>query len=83
MADLSPVMQMLMENLRRLLNMALCFLDRTFCKSDCINKECPRFFSEELRLRAQRWAKEILKTPGGAPIAFADFSTTCPDYKKP
>lgn len=53
----------------------ICFRDMTFCKSDCINTECGRHYGDDDREAAIKWW-------GGedAPIAFSDFSKTCPDY---
>ena len=56
----------------------ICYKDQTFCSSDCVNKNCFRYFGEEERKGAKAWW-------GGddAPVAFADFSLNCPDYKPP
>lgn len=55
----------------------LCFKDQTFCASDCKNDTCFRHFTDETHQAAREWW-------GGddAPIAFSDFSKTCPGYKK-
>lgn len=61
----------------------LCFRDMTFCKSDCINTECRRHFGEDDRAAAAKWW-EMFKSPDeGPPIAFADFSKGCKDYRPP
>lgn len=52
----------------------MCYKDKTFCSSDCVFKECPRFFGEEEREGARRWWSH---DPDNAPIAFADFSPSC------
>ena len=49
----------------------LCYRDRTFCHSDCINTECRRYLPPTDEIRA----KEL-----ELPIAWSDFSTDCPDY---
>jgi len=46
------------------------YRDMTFCKSDCIDSKCPRFLSEEEKRSAK------------LPIAWSDFSKSCPDYTK-
>ena len=51
--------------------------DKTFCKSDCTNAGCYRFFSEQDRQGARAWMGE------DAPIAWADFSGNCEEYLKP
>lgn len=58
----------------------MCYLDQTFCSSDCINTECFRNFSPEKREGAKRWWKDM---PGSAPIAFSDFSKGCEEYVRP
>lgn len=57
--------------------MALCYKDQTFCSSDCKNDTCFRHFTDEIHEAARKWW-------GGdnAPIAFSDFSKTCPGYRK-
>lgn len=57
--------------------MALCYKDQTFCASDCKNDTCFRHFTDETHEAARKWW-------GGdnAPIAFSDFSKTCPEYVK-
>jgi hypothetical protein len=56
----------------------LCFRDMTFCGSDCANTECRRHFGEEEKDAAHIWWGS-----DGAPVAFSDFSDTCPGYRKP
>lgn len=60
----------------------ICFLDRTFCSSDCTNSECSRNLTPELRAGARRWwgrdcADEDI------PIAFTDYKTGCNRYLAP
>lgn len=55
----------------------ICYRDMTFCSSDCDNRECRRHFSEEVEKGARKWWSH---DPDNAPIAFSDFSKTCPDY---
>ena len=52
----------------------LCYKDRTFCSSDCTNRDCYRYLTPEDRNRAAEM---------DLPIAWSDFSDTCPDYKEP
>ena len=33
----------------------ICYKDKTFCSSDCTNKDCHRFFSDEVREGARKW----------------------------
>ena len=58
----------------------ICYKDKTFCSSNCTNKDCHRFFSDEAREGARKWWRH---DPDNAPIAFSDFSGTCPVYIKP
>jgi hypothetical protein len=54
----------------------ICFRDRQFCASDCVNSDCYRNFSDEQKAAAEKWW-------GGpdAPIDLADLSDGCADYK--
>lgn len=54
----------------------ICFKDMSFCGSDCTNSKCRRHFGEGDRLAAKRWWGS-----DEAPVAFTDFSGTCPDYE--
>ncbi len=58
----------------------MCYLDKTFCSSDCKNQHCNRFWTDELHEGARQWWKDL---PGDAPVAFSDFSPTCKEYLKP
>jgi hypothetical protein len=53
--------------------MALCYKDKTFCRSDCANTTCFRFMYRGLIKEADDF---------GLPIAVADFSVDCKDYIK-
>jgi len=59
----------------------LCYKDKTFCKSDCVNEKCFRFFSEDDRIGSEKWAKSFGMEY--APIAFSDYSNVCKCYMKP
>ena len=59
--------------------MALCYKDRTFCASDCINTKCYRHFGEEEREGARKWWDH---DPDNAPVAMSDYSWDCGDYMK-
>lgn len=52
----------------------LCYRDMTFCKSDCTNKQCPRFVTQAVRERADF---------AGLPLALADMSKDCKEYLPP
>jgi len=55
----------------------ICYRDMTFCSALCGTEDCPRQFTEEHRLKAEKWWEGC---EGGPPVAFSDFSATCPDY---
>lgn len=57
--------------------MALCYKDQTFCSSDCKNTTCFRHWTDELHQQAREWWDH---DPDNAPVAFSDFSKTCPGY---
>ena len=54
----------------------ICFKDKTFCSAPCKNHHCHRNWTDELHHAAVKWW-------GGddAPVAFADYSKTCEEYK--
>lgn len=58
----------------------ICYKDRAFCSSDCVNRECYRNLTPELREGARRWWSH---DPDNVPIAFSDFSKDCVAYIKP
>jgi len=51
----------------------ICYRDQSYCASDCINSQCFRYLSDEVKARAN----EVR-----LPIATADFSEECQDYIK-
>lgn len=53
----------------------ICFKDMTFCSWPCANMDCPRQFTEADNQAAIKWWGS-----DEAPVAFADFHETCPDY---
>tara|TARA_R100000687_G_C6382291_1_gene133220 strand:- start:394 stop:573 length:180 start_codon:yes stop_codon:yes gene_type:complete len=57
----------------------ICFRDMTFCWSNCTNTACHRYFGEEEQKAAEDWWEPL---EGEPPVAFSDFSSTCPDYKE-
>ena len=61
--------------------MALCYKDKTFCSSDCTRSDCYRYFSEEDRKGAKKWAKVLGVKE--ASIAWSDYSEVCFYYKPP
>lgn len=58
----------------------MCFRDTSFCSSDCTQPRstCDRRFDDSVQKEADAWWGKP-----GAPIAFMDFSKTCPLYKAP
>jgi len=58
--------------------MALCYKDKTFCKSDCVNTQCHRNFSPQVSAEADAWAESFGLEY--APIAMSDFSGDCDQY---
>jgi len=54
----------------------MCYKDMSFCGSDCTKSSCIRHFGVAEEKAAEMWW-------GGpnAPVAFMDFSGSCPDYK--
>lgn len=59
----------------------ICYKDKTFCSSDCVNTQCFRYFSPEDREGSHKWAESLGKDY--APIAWSDYSGSCPLYKSP
>ena len=60
--------------------MALCYKDKTFCDSDCVNTQCHRNFSPQVSAEANTWAESF--GLDYAPIALSDFSNDCGGYQK-
>lgn len=58
----------------------ICYKDQTFCKSDCTNTDCFRYFGDDEREGARKWWSH---NPDNAPIAWSDFSSDCSDYTPP
>ena len=54
----------------------ICYQDRTFCNACCNNQECPRKYTEQIRIDANKWWGE-----DGAPIAFSDYSYDCDEWE--
>lgn len=59
----------------------ICYKDRTFCSSDCVNTKCFRYFGQQEREGSQKWAE--LMELDYAPIAWSDYSDSCPLYERP
>lgn len=57
----------------------MCYRDKTFCSAECATTDCHRQFTERDRIGSEQWAR--LSGFESAPIAWSDFSTTCPKYK--
>ena len=53
--------------------MAICYKDQTFCRSDCVQTNCFRYYDDEIAKEAEDF---------GLPVALSDFSNRCPSYKK-
>ena len=49
----------------------ICYRDQSYCASDCINSQCFRYLSDEVKAGAEKC---------GLPIATTDFSDDCDDY---
>jgi hypothetical protein len=54
------------------------YKDKSFCMSDCTNTGCHRNFTPSVKAAAIAWWGK-----DDPPVAFMDFSDTCPDYRKP
>ena len=52
------------------------YKDMTFCSAACKNFNCPRNYTDDIHLAARQWWGS-----DDAPVAFADFSKDCKDYK--
>lgn len=61
----------------------LCYLDMTFCRSDCANTACRRHFGPDDEAAAKEWARRCGFDRGEAPIAWSDFSSDCENYAPP
>lgn len=59
--------------------MMICYKDMTFCRSDCVNFNCFRNYTDDIHLAAREWWKH---DPDNIPVAFSDFSATCGAYMK-
>jgi len=55
----------------------ICHRDMTFCASDCINADCERRLTDEVKAAARKWWGK-----DGAPIAMADMSGACSFYRR-
>jgi len=53
---------------------SLCYLDRSFCNSDCVNEMCFRNLTPEHQEQARKL--DLL-------ISFMDFRTGCNQYQSP
>ena len=56
----------------------ICFMDKTFCSASCSTVECHRNWNDKLEEAAKVWWDSISDVP---PVAFSDFSDTCPSYR--
>lgn len=60
----------------------ICFHDRAFCGSDCVNRKCSRNLTPEFERDARRWWEQF-KSAEPVPIAYCDFRTGCNAYESP
>jgi hypothetical protein len=60
----------------------LCYLDKTFCGSDCTNNSCSSHFGDDTQAAAKEWARRC-GFDDGAPVCFSDLSKDCAGYRKP
>ena len=57
----------------------MCFRDKSFCSSDCINSACHRHFGDaDWELAKKWWGNDK-----NVPIAYMDFRTGCESYIAP
>lgn len=54
----------------------ICYRDKTYCIARCSNHDCNSKLTQQVELDAKKWWGN-----DKAPIAMADFSQTCEDYK--
>ena len=60
----------------------ICFKDRTFCSAKCKTTDCFRNWNANLQAEAERWAAGFIPKGEPIPVAWSDFSETCPDYEE-
>ncbi len=58
----------------------MCYKGMTFCSAVCDNKDCFRQYTKEVDEGARKWWSH---DPDNAPVAFSDFSKSCPEYVTP
>jgi hypothetical protein len=56
----------------------ICYMDRTYCDSDCTNTSCSKRLTEEVKRDAVAWWGSE-----DAPIATSDMTVECHDYQQP
>ncbi len=60
----------------------ICYRDMTFFSAACRNETCERRLTDRVKANAQAWWERTFpQSQIGAPIAMADFSSTCPDFQ--
>ena len=57
----------------------LCYKDKSFCSAKCAETHCHRQFTDKERENADKWWATWGSTHP-VPVAFSDFSPTCPAY---
>lgn len=61
----------------------MCYRDRTYCGSDCINNKCDRFISQEVEDSSLAWTKTFKPDATEGLLAISDLSVDCEYYIKP
>lgn len=60
----------------------MCFKDKTFCSSDCVNTACDRNVTDQVRADALAWTQSFAKLDYPL-MMWADLSARCGEYKAP
>lgn len=60
------------------------YRDRSFCSAFCGTVDCSRRWTSQLQAAAEKWWNpENNPEKHGAPVSFANFAPTCPEYCQP
>jgi hypothetical protein len=54
------------------------FRDMTFCEARCVNRACPRRWTNDLAQQAKIWS---WTTGDVGTVSMADFTGDCPDFQ--
>ena len=60
----------------------ICYRDRTWCGSDCVNAECSRNISTEVMATAKVWWQGF-NSKDPVPFATMDLRKGCDEYQPP